>query len=238
MKTLIEFAYSHSWFTSNNPFEKHKINTTKDRKKKQPFTAEETRKLISLIKKESPSMRLLVWLGLYSGARISEVVSIPMTAIDEEDGIVMLGIATEKRGKTKAATRRIPVPERCLSLFNQVKEAAESARSHYLFMDLVTIRPDERIAYGVTKTFSDLKRAHISTRSDKGFHSFRVMMSTALQRADVSEWVSARLIGHSRGATMTYGYYSIGYTAKRLSEEQNKAILELDDYAGQLIDLT
>lgn len=237
LKTLIEFAYSHSWFTSNNPFDKHKINTIKGRQYKQPFTPEESKKLINLIKHEPPAIRLLVWLGLYTGARISELVSIPLSAINEEDGIVMLGIATEKKGKTKAATRRVPVPDRCLKLFHKVKEASKSAESHYLFKDLVSVRPDGRFGYHATKVISDIKRKHITKRSDKGFHSFRVMMSTALQRVDVSELVSARLVGHKTGATMTYGYYSIGYTAKRLAEEQAKAVLELDNYVGQEIDL-
>lgn len=238
LKSLIEFAYRHSWFNTNNPFDKHGINTTRDRKRKKPFTPEETMKLISVIKAESPEMRLLVWLGLYTGARISELISIPLAEITEEDGIPLIGIATSLKGKTEAATRQIPVPPRCLDLFNQVKEVANLAESNYLFMSLVTPRPDGRLAYGVTKDFGKIKKKHITAASEKGFHSFRVMMATMLQRSEVSELVAAYLLGHSRkGLTMTYGYYSKGYTAKQLADSQNKVVLELDDYIGERINL-
>lgn len=239
LKTLLEYAYRQAWFKTSNPFDKHKINTTAGRKKKQPFTPDETRKLLEVVRNESANLRLLVWLGLYSGARISELVSIPLSALAEDDGLMMLGIATERQGKTEAATRHVPVPERCRDLLCQVKGQAESAKSHFLFSELVTPRPDGRLAYGVTKMFSSLKKKHITKRSDKGFHSFRVMMSTFLQRAAVSELVAAHLIGHSRkGLTMTYGYYSKGYTAKQLAEAQNMVVQEYDEYVGEIVNLT
>jgi hypothetical protein len=56
------------------------------------------------------------------------------------------------------------------------------------------------------------------------------MMATALQQGDVSELVAAYLLGHSRkGLTMSYGYYSKGYDAKRLQEAQDRAIAVIDE---------
>jgi site-specific recombinase XerD len=231
LKTLWEYAYRHAWIKGDNPFDRHTINTTKDRKKKQPFTPEETVQLLHAIKQEKPSMRLLVWLGLYSGARISELVSVSLSSIKEEDGLTMIGIATEQKGKTESATRHIPVPQRCLNLFEEIKTNAVSEGSSYLFHDLVTQRDDARLGYGVTKAFGAIKKKYITTRTDKGFHSFRVMMATVLQRAGVSELIAAYMLGHSKkGLTMSYGYYSKGYSAKQLSEAQDKAVAELDRF--------
>ena len=220
LKTLWEYAYRHAWIKGDNPFDRHTINTTKDRKMKQP------------------SMRLVTWLGLYTGARISELISIKLTAIKEEDGLLMIGIALDHKGKTQAASRSIPIPSRCIELLNSVKVEAESSSSEYLFHDLVTHRDDGRLAYGATKSFGRLKKQHITTRSDKGFHSFSVMMATALQRAEVSELIAAYLLGHSRkGLTMSYGYYSKGYIPKHLAEAQDKVVLEFDEYIGQRVSL-
>jgi site-specific recombinase XerD len=238
LKTLWEFAYRHAWIRGDNPFDRHMINTTKDRKKKQPFSSEEMSTLIKIVQQESPSMRLLVWVGLYTGARISELISIKITSIKEENELLMVGIALDHQGKTQAASRSIPIPSRCIELFNFVKIEAESISSKYLFHDLVTIRDDGRLAYGVTKAFGVIKKKHITTSSDKGFHSFRVMMATALQQAGVSELIAAYLLGHSRkGLTMSYGYYSKGYMPKQLAEAQDKVVLAFDGYSGQRINL-
>jgi hypothetical protein len=60
------------------------------------------------------------------------------------------------------------------------------------------------------------------------------MMATALQQGDVSELVAAYLLGHSRkGLTMSYGYYSKGYDAKRLQEAQDRAIAVIDEMLGK-----
>lgn len=229
LKTLWEYAYSRDWVKGNNPFEKHKINTTKGRQKKQPFTDEELKKLFKALARESRSLQLLASMGLYTGARISELISLRRDHLKHEDGVLIMGIAQQESGKTDAATRWIPVPAKCTALVEELAEEASKADSQFLLHDLVSIRADGRYAYDVTKRFGEIKRAHVTDRSDKGFHSFRVMMATALQQANVSELEAAYLLGHSRkGLTMSYGYYSKGYDAKRLFEAQSRAGAVLD----------
>jgi len=224
LKMLWEHAYSRAWVSGHNPFDKHKINTTRDRQKKQPFTDEELRKLLNVMKEESRSMQLLTLMGLYTGARISELASLRLVDLKEEDGILLMGIATQEAGKTEAATRWIPAPIKCKAMLEDVREEAQRSNSEFLFHDLVSRRPDGRFAYDATKRFGVVKKNHVTDRSDTGFHSFRVMMATALQRANVSELEAAYLLGHSRkGLTMSYGYYSKGYDAKRLFEAQSNA---------------
>ena len=57
----------------------------------------------------------------------------------------------------------------------------------------------------------------------KGFHSFRHMYITAMERAGIEENVTAQIVGHERGKTMSYGYYSKGHELKKLKEAVDKA---------------
>ncbi len=70
----------------------------------------------------------------------------------------------------------------------------------------------------MSRWFSRIKTVHISTNTAQSFHSFRVMLSTAMQRANVDELKAAAIVGHKRGNTMTYGYYSDGYALAQLKE--------------------
>ncbi len=62
----------------------------------------------------------------------------------------------------------------------------------------------------MTRWFSRIKIENISTDPAKCFHSFQVMFSTAMQRAEVIELKASTILGRKRGNTMTYGYYSDG----------------------------
>lgn len=225
LKNLWDYAYARAWVSADNSFEKHKINTTKGRQMKQPFTSSELRKLLDAMENQPQSMQLLTQMGLYTGARISELIGLKLEDFKEDEGVLMMGIAQQGDGKTKAASRWVPVPLPCHEALKQVHASAVRVESEYLFHDLVSIRPDGRHAYAATKRFGDIKRQHVTERHDKGFHSLRVMMATAMQQADVSEYETAYLLGHSRkGLTMSYGYYSKGYDAVRLLNAQNKVI--------------
>ncbi|EWH02538.1 tyrosine-type recombinase/integrase [Halomonas sp. BC04] len=231
LKNLWDYAYTRAWVSADNPFEKHKINTTKGRQKKQPFTTKELSMLLDVMKRQPHSMQLLTHLGLYTGARISELVGLRLSDLKEEEGVWMMGIAVQDDGKTDAATRWIPVPELCHGDMKQSLVKAREVGAEHLFHDLISIRPDGRYAYAATKRFGEIKRQHVTERQDKGFHSFRVMMATALQQANVSELEAAYLLGHSRkGLTMSYGYYSKGYDPGRLLSAQRKAVGVIDQW--------
>ena len=70
----------------------------------------------------------------------------------------------------------------------------------------------------MSRWFSRIKTVHISTNTAQSFHSFRVMFSTAMQRANVDELKAAAIVGHKRGNPTTYGYYSDGYALAQLKE--------------------
>lgn len=95
----------------------------------------------------------------------------------------------------------------------QIKEASEDE-------DLVL--GDDAKKMG--RWFSRIKTDNISTDSAKCFHSFRVMFSTAMQQSGVDELKAAAILGHKRGNTMTYGYYSRGYQLQQLKEAYDQCV--------------
>jgi hypothetical protein len=50
------------------------------------------------------------------------------------------------------------------------------------------------------------------------------MFSTAMQRSEVIELKAAAILGHARGNTMTYGYYSDGYTLPQLKDAYDQCV--------------
>ncbi|WP_252728979.1 hypothetical protein [Aliiglaciecola lipolytica] len=74
-----------------------------------------------------------------------------------------------------------------------------------------------------SRTFSNFKTRHVSTNKSKGFHSFRGMYITAMQRVGVDENITAQIVGHERGKTMSYAYYSLGHELRQLKEAVDKA---------------
>jgi|TARA_B100000700_G_scaffold329039_2_gene448993 integrase len=72
-----------------------------------------------------------------------------------------------------------------------------------------------------------IQRESISTDSAKCFHSFRVMFATPMQQAEVDELKAAAILGHKRGNTMTYGYYSKGYELRQLKDAYDKCVERL-----------
>ncbi len=92
-------------------------------------------------------------------------------------------------------------------------------------IDLVRIHTLEGKA--MSRWFSRIKTANISTDTTKSFHSFRKMFSTAMQRSGVDELEASAILGHKRGNTMTYGYYSEGYTLPQLKEAYDRCVTHI-----------
>jgi integrase len=118
-----------------------------------------------------------------------------------------------EKGKTDAATRVVPLTS---ELGGRLEVLAESKGDDDLLFEF-----DGK---AISRWFSRLKIAHISTDTTKSLHSFRVMFSTAMQRAEVIELKAAAILGHKRGNTMTYGYYSDGYTLPQLKEVYDQCV--------------
>ena len=133
-----------------------------------------------------------------------------------EQGIMAMYI---RKGKTGAAERTVPIPKVIHSL---VKEYMNGVPLGEKLLGMTSKR--------ASNIFSEFKTENITKDDTRRFHSFRVHMSTAYQRARIDESTAAFLIGHKGGKTMTYGYYAKGEELKVLCEyaEQAAAIIKRD----------
>lgn len=196
--------------TTPCPFDNHSFAGGVDVIRKEAFTLNEINLIKQHIQNEEPMRRLLVKLAVFTGCRISELCNLKAKNVINEDDIVAIFI---EKGKSDAATRIVPLTT---ELGERLTEIAGSKGSDELLLEL-----DGK---SMSRWFSRIKTAHISKNTAKSFHSFRVMFSTAIQRAEVSELKAAAILGHKRGNTMTYGYYSDGYTLVQLKEAYDQCV--------------
>jgi len=217
LKVIWQFAETVEEVSGDNPFAGHKYSSEEERltEKREPFSAEEMVKIRSY-EWEKPVYKLLVDLGIYSGCRISELCNLKKKHVVVDDGIIAINI---EKGKTKAATRTVPLPD------------AIGAR----LLGHIETKEDDDFVIGIesktaSRTFSNFKVKHVTDNKLKGFHSLRHMYITAMERAGVEENVTAQIVGHERGKTMSYGYYSKGHELKTLKQAIDKAINYLLPY--------
>lgn len=193
-----------------NPFKDHIYSNAEEAQseKRESFTKEEVAKIRSH-SWEKPVYSLLVDLGIYSGCRISELCNLKKKHVVVDDGIIAINI---EKGKTKAATRTVPLPD----------TIGERLLAH------IENKEDDDFVIGIgsktaSRTFSNFKVKHVTDNKLKGFHSFRHMYITAMERAGIEENITAQIVGHERGKTMSYGYYSKGHELRKLKEAVDKA---------------
>lgn len=202
--------------SKNSPFDNNIYAPSEAVNKKQPFTPNEMEQIKSKIEASNTNEQLLVELGVFTGCRISELCNLRAKDIvyNEEHEIVAIHI---EKGKTEAATRTIPLTN---ELGARVRSIAESKNDDELLLGFEN-------SADMSRWFSNIKTKHVSTDTAKCFHSFRVMFATALQQAGVDELRAAALLGHKRGNTMSYGYYSRGYSLQQLKEAYDLAITKI-----------
>lgn len=196
--------------SGESPFDGHVYAGGNSTQKKQPFSLSEMAWIKSNVATDDPIKRLLVELGVFTGCRISELCSLRCKNVIVDGDITAIFI---EQGKTDAATRTIPLTNQ---LGNRVRNLAEHKVDEAFLLDVET--------KDMSRWFSRIKTEHISTDSTKCFHSFRVMFSTAMQQAGVDELKAAAILGHKRGNTMTYGYYSRGYDLQQLKEAYDQCV--------------
>lgn len=194
--------------TTACPFDGHSFAGGAKPIKKKSFTAQEISRIKELIAGEDPIKQLLVELGAYTGCRISELCNVKVKHLIEEGDLVAIYIS---RGKSNAATRVVPLTH---GLGERLKALKESKAENDLLLGLK--------GKAMSNWFSLIKTVNISTDEAKCYHSFRVMFATAMQRSGVIEGKAAAILGHERGTTMSYDYYSDGYLLPQLQEAYNQ----------------
>jgi len=194
------------------PFSDHDLAFYKEAntEKTQMFSVEEIQKIMQWAEVQQDNMGLITKVGLFTGMRISEICNLRAKDVYTEGNIMAFYIHD---GKTAAAQRTVPV---CDDLIPIIKER-------------LNILDPEALLFGMdgkkgSREFSRFKTAKITRDKSKRFHSFRVHMSTAFDRAGVRERTAAFIVGHKGGETMTYGYYAKADELHRLKDAIEKAV--------------
>lgn len=193
--------------SGNNPFAGHTVSTS-DTQSYQMFTDEELEAVFKVVLKESGERRLIPLLGLATGCRIEELCQLRVDDLIEDGERLYIQI---REGKTKAAERVVPVHS---AVAEQLRVWA-GGREGWLF-DLK--ETGGKRSHALSKWFGRIKSKVVGADRSKSFHSLRVHMATAFERAGVVESTAAWILGHERKMTMSYGVYSKGMAWDQLTE--------------------
>ncbi|TXL70548.1 hypothetical protein FHP25_33990 [Vineibacter terrae] len=198
------------------PFAKHDVSRRAKQKGKSggdKYVPFEPKEVVSLWKaakeKDDDSLADLILLGAYTGARIEELCSL---GIAEARGVVLK--ITE--AKTTAGVRDVPIHS---ALKPVVKRLIQASDDGFLLSGLKPNKYGDRSA-GIGKRFGRLKRA-MGFNSRQVFHSIRKTVTTQLERAGISENVTADIVGHEK-PRITYGTYSGGTSLRQRREAVEK----------------
>lgn len=139
----------------------------------------------------------LILVGAYSGARIEELCSLKLAAINGSTFNIT-------DAKTTAGVREVPIHSRLKATITRLKKDSEDG---YLLSDLTENKYGDR-SNAIGKRFGRLK-ASLGFGEQHVFHSIRKTFVTLLENAGVSENLAADIVGHEK-PRITYGLYSGG----------------------------
>lgn len=151
-------------------------------------------------------------IALLSGLRLEEVIQMHLTDVDLVDGVYVFDIndKEDKKLKTKSSRRRVPIHQSLidLGLLKHVNEL-KSKKGKLLFPECETIVGGRR-SHDVSKWFSSVRKQFgwVGLKPKLDFHSFRTTVATQLQRAKVSEYDVACILGHKFGKSESFKRYS------------------------------
>ena len=175
-----------------NPFEGMRLKAAGT--EREAFTPDEVRHMLTSL---SGWERDVVLVGAYTGMRVSEVCQLTPDDIVEIDGVRCFKLDSHKHTlKTDSSARVVPV--------------------HPALQDVQL--PIGHKAKAVSHWFSTVAKKELNLPANKVLHSLRMAFATSMMQAGVSEDITAALLGHSVGNTLSYKLYASGHSTKQLQE--------------------
>lgn len=215
---LFEFAQSTGAFPQGDvPTKGHQLFTQHDKKKVKAkaenklFDEDDLEKIFNpknLLARDKPCDFWLPLLGLFIGARITELCQLKTGDIKQVNGIWVIDINDEgnKTVKTAAGIRKIPLHPKLIEL--GFLEYLEDVRP-YNGTIFPYMTPDKYRHYGKTpgRRFGDYLDKLGITDERKVFHSFRTTANNRLKQNGVPEESRCQFIGHEY-STVNSSIYS------------------------------
>jgi len=149
-------------------------------------------------------------LGLFSGARITEIAQLRVEDITTEDGVAGFYVraAHNKQSiKNKPTRRFVPLAKPVLDA-GFLDYAAEVKKSGH--MQIFPNLPNStRLGFGrqLSRQFSAYIKKNGITEKGQGFHGFRHTIATELDRLGVTQNAIAAITGHARDGSVLSKFY-------------------------------
>jgi integrase len=171
-----------------------------DRQQRYPFSAEDLAAIFSrppfVAGGDRGSIYWLMILGLFTGARLGELLQLGPADVRAANGIDFIDITTEggRRLKTEGSRRRVPAHPKLKALgFLDWARTMDGA----LFSDMIP--GDGQVSKHATRALGRLIRGAGIVDRLKTFHSFRHSFKDACREAGVEEAIHDALTGHAGG---------------------------------------
>lgn len=184
-----------------NPFQGHNIKA--DKESYLPWSMEQLKDLYKLLPEED---KLAFKIGVYTGARIDEIITLQPEDVQEvqtdEGKVLCLHIKAKGNGKNKNATRLTPVHP---ALLNDLEDFKGFSCSSSVY----------------SKRFGRVKRAYLGENDTRRycFHSIRHTLATTLHQAGVDELIISYVTGHANpGRTEASRTYIHGPLMRQMQE--------------------
>jgi integrase len=224
-----------------NPFSGMKFSVKKQPHTRQPFTADELRKIFKPetylkwtihfshpYRKDRVSNHLpyywIFLLGIFSGMRTNEMCQILLSQVKKEKGIWFIFIedSEETKVKTENAIRKVPVHPQLIDLgFVDYVTAQKKSKRGRLFWELSEDR--DGFASHVSRHYNQrfLPAVGVWKKYTKVLYCTRHTFINKLYSEMVDENVIKVLVGHEKEFTMKH-YGGDPFTPERLLEEISK----------------
>jgi integrase len=190
----------------------------------EPFTDQELEILFAALSFETApakykTITALPWaclIGAYTGARLEEIARLKACDIKKTDGIWYFEFCQDGNGKTKAATRTVPLHHALVDA-GLLRYRDALPKGSMLFPGLRD-RTGRRLGRNLGDAFSWWRKKLGLVRKGVTFHSFRHTVGDRLRKAGVQESDIAAVLGHedTRITSRVYGHDGPGL--RRLQE--------------------
>lgn len=232
LRTLFSFAKTQGYFFAENPAKDRKILSEKDKLKAgwAIFEREEIKAIyrsqfMQKAKIEDKDYYWTLILGLYSGARISEITGLTKKQFKKtEQGINYIAI---NDSKTVAGIRKIPLSQK---LFDEGLQEFIDGKDRIF-------RYEERLGKGSGNAVGKKFKRHLKDvkvdRPKLVFHSLRKFLNDYLLKSGMPYEPRCQVIGHEIDDT-NVATYSGDFSVDQLAEIMQEPIKGLHNISGML----
>lgn len=197
-----------------NPLKGFKLSTPSEEDSGSPFSEAELKIIFGSSfepwAKKYPHRWFGPMLGLYSGARVTEIAQLRVEDIETIDGVAGFNVRAanaQQSIKNKPTRRFVPLAQPVVNAgFLDYIEEVKKSDHKQIFPDLPN---STGLGFGrqLSRQFSAYIKKNGITEKGQGFHGFRHTIATELDRAGVTQNAIAALTGHARDGSVLSKFY-------------------------------